>query len=554
MRTRTKTLGFSLLFLAILSRAAHAQNHDTSPVSSQAAQSQNLQFEHLSTAQGLSHNNVKCIFQDSRGFLWFGTQNGLNRYDGYTFKVFKHDPQDSTTISNNFIWKIYEDHSQTLWIGTANGLNKFDHATETFTRYLHDSNNPHSLSGDIVKAIYEDRAGMLWIGTWGTTPEIGLNKLDRQTGEFTLYQHHCNIPNILYENAIWFILEDHAGSKALSGNLWMGTQTGGVVKFDPRTEKFAHYMYDPKKPNSISDDRAWFGYQDRSGIFWFGTFGDLVTTKGLGGLNKLVLSPASREGEGSDPDLGKFTRYQHQPGDPNSIRSNLIRCLTGDHTGNLWIGTQAGVSKFDPQTEVFTPIGFAPPTGPKKNSNTPETIYEDRSQVLWIGTVNNGVFRLDRKPPKFTHYRHDPQNPQSLSHNDIRFLYEDKSGQLWISIHNGGVDRFDPDTEAFTHFQHDPRNPHSLGSNSVRYLYEDKFGALWFGTEDRGLDKLDRTTRIFTHYRHDRARPTSLSDSNVVCINEDQFGELWIGTLTGGLNKFDCQTETFAHFKSAHIS
>ncbi len=169
MRTRIKTLGFSLLLPAIAPLAIHAQNHDTSLASSQAARSQNLQFEHLSSAQGLSHNHVKCILQDSRGFLWFGTQNGLNRYDGYAFKVFKHDPEDPTTISDNFIWRIYEDSFENLWIGTANGLNKFDHATETFTRYLHDPNNPYSLSGDIVKAIHEDRAGTLWIGTWGIT-------------------------------------------------------------------------------------------------------------------------------------------------------------------------------------------------------------------------------------------------------------------------------------------------------------------------------------------------------------------------------------------------
>jgi ligand-binding sensor domain-containing protein len=543
MRTRLKRLGFSFLLPAILPLAVHGQNHHTSAVPSLAAQSQNFQFEHLSTAQGLSDNNVKCIFQDSRGFLWFGTQNGLNRYDGYTFKVFTHDPQDSTTISNNSIWKIYEDRSQNLWIGTNNGLNKFDHATEIFTRYLHDPNDPQSLSEGVVRAIHESRhggsAGTLWIGTWWSGGQDRLSKFDWHTGKFTRYQHQCDIPNIQGENMIWFILGDHAG------NLWMGTEASGVVKLDPRTEKFLHYLHDPQNPNSLSDKRIWSGYQDRSGIFWFGTFNERYPASGPGGLNKLVLSA----GEGSDPRSEKFTRYEHHPDDPSSIRSNFIRCITGDHAGNLWIGTQAGVSKFDPQTEVFTSINFVPPTGPERNSNTPETIYEDRSQVLWIGTVNNGVFRLDRKPPKFTHYRHDPQNSQSLSHNDIRFLYEDKSGQLWISIHNGGVDRFDPDTETFAHYRRDPRNPRSLGSNSVRSLYEDKLGALWFGTADRGLDKLDRTTGTFTHYRHDPARPSSLSDNIVVCINEDQFGGLWIGTMLGGLNKFDRRTEIFTHFK-----
>jgi ligand-binding sensor domain-containing protein len=219
---------------------------------------------------------IKAIFQDSRGFLWIGTQNGLNRYDGYTFKIFKHDPQDSTTISNNIIWKIFEDCSQNLWIGTANGLNKFDHATETFVRYLHDANDSHSLSDGIVKAIHEDRTGTLWIGTWSTSPLVGLNEFDRQTGKFTLYQHHCNIPNIQYENAIWFILEDHAGK------LWMGTETGGVVKFDPATEKFKHYLHDPNDPKS----KIWAGYQARSGLFWFGSRG--------AGLKK--IRPAIRKG------------------------------------------------------------------------------------------------------------------------------------------------------------------------------------------------------------------------------------------------------------------
>jgi len=544
--------------LLIFSSVCAAQNRDKQDMPGNTEAGQNFQFEHLSTAQGLSDNNVTCILQDSRGFLWFGTQNGLNRYDGYTFKVFVLDPEDSTTISNNLIGTIYEDRSQTLWIGAANGLNKFDRQTETFTRYLHDPNDPHSLSNGVVRAIYEDRAGTLWIGTWGASlcglnkfdPDSPAKKINGKSGQFTLYRHHCNIPEIdiqidtqqeSQENGLWFILGDQ------TGNLWMGTEHGGVVKFDPRTQKFTHYIYDPKNPNSLSDNRAWFGYQDRSGIFWFGTFNERWKANGPGGLNKLVLSA----GEGSDPRSEKFIRYEHRPGDPSSLRSNFIRCLTGDHAGNLWIGTQAGVSKFDPQTEVFTPIDFVPPTGLEMNSNTPEAIYEDRSQVLWIGTVNNGVFRLDRKPPKFTHYRHDPQNPQSLSRNDVRFLCEDKSGKLWISMYNGGVDRFDPDTETFAHFQHDPRNPRSLGSNSVRCLYEDNSGTLWLGTEDRGLNKLDRTTGTFTHYQRDPARPTSLSDTEVFCINEDRFGSLWLGTPYGGLNKFDRQTETFTHFKSS---
>jgi ligand-binding sensor domain-containing protein len=260
MRTRIKTLGYSFLFPAILPLALSAQNHHTSPVCSQTAQSQNFQFEQLTIAHGLPHNTVRCILQDSDGFLWFGTPNGLARYDGYGFKVYKHDPDDSTSISHSFVYTIFEDCAKTMWIGTEHGLSKFDRRTEQFTRFLADENDSTSMRGRAIMAIHEDRAGNIWFGNWDghRSPMGGLYKLDQQTGKIKRYCHDSNNPNSLSNNAVRFIEEDNAG------NLWLGTQLHGLNRFDPKTETFTRYLHDPRNPRSISSDLVLYGMKDRT--------------------------------------------------------------------------------------------------------------------------------------------------------------------------------------------------------------------------------------------------------------------------------------------------
>jgi len=258
------------------------------------ASGQSIKFKRISLEEGLSQSLVYIIFQDSNGFMWFGTWAGLNKYDGYDFKVYKHDPGNPNSLSNNIVKSIYEDQSGVLWIGTRDGLNKFDREKEKFTQYKNELNNPNSLSNNNVESIYEDQSGVLWIGT-----RAGLNKLVPSNNEgssptFTHYKKEPNNPHSLSGNKVYSIYEDQ------SAVLWIGT-LGGLNKLVPSDNErspstFIHYKHDPNNPNSLSANNVKSIYEDRSGVLWIGT---------LEGLNKFVPS----DNEGSPPSCVSLCMY-----------------------------------------------------------------------------------------------------------------------------------------------------------------------------------------------------------------------------------------------------
>jgi ligand-binding sensor domain-containing protein/signal transduction histidine kinase len=525
MRTRIKTLGFSLLLLAIFSFALHAQNHEASPISSLAARSLNFQFEQLTIQHGLPHNTVRCILQDSQSLLWFGTPNGLARYDGYGFKVYKHDPDDSTSISHSFVYSIFEDRAQTLWIGTEHGLSKFDRRTEKFTHFLANRNDSTGMSGRAIMAIHEDRSGNIWFGNWHghRSPLGGLFKLKKQTGKIKRYCHDPHNPSSLSNNAVRFIEEDDAG------NLWIGTQLHGLNRFDPKTEKFTRYLHDPKNTASISSDLVLYGLKDRDGNLWAATFG--------GGVNRY------------NPLMDSFTRYQHNPHNPNSLSDDTVTDIFQDSFGAIWISSGA-LSRFDPATQSFTHYRFAADQQNWDSGFAAWTICEDRSHNLWVGTRNNGAFKIDLKPQRFTHYRHDSKNINSLSADEIQQVFEDNRGMIWIATRQQGLSRFDPVTERFVHFKHNPANARSLSHDMVQTIYQDRSGGIWIGTRG-GLNQFDPKKQSFTRYYHDPTNAHSVSPGTIMVILEDHRGALWIGTwgVDSGLNRFDRQTGKFYRFE-----
>ena len=255
------------------------------------AQTKDVTFERISIEQGLSQTTVYCIFQDTRGFMWFGTRDGLNKYDGYRFTVYKHMPGNPHSLSNNSVRAIYEDPSGTLWIGTDGGLNTFNREKEIFTQYLTDPDDPTSLSNNRVRTLLADQSGTLWIGTYGG----GLNKRVPSDNEgappaFVRYQHDPTNPASLSHNKIYTIVEDQAGM------LWIGTIGGGLNRFDPDTGAFTRYQHDSTDPASLSDNTVNAVYEDQSGTLWIGTR--------KGGLDRLVppAPPSSgRANEGAPP-------------------------------------------------------------------------------------------------------------------------------------------------------------------------------------------------------------------------------------------------------------
>jgi len=524
LRISPKTLGLLkdiilttlLTILIVLSQSAN--------VYAQGVQST---IEQITVEDGLSQSGVFAMLQDSQGFMWFGTQDGLNKYDGYNFTVYKYNEQESNSLSDNFILSLYEDKSGSIWVGTENGgLNKFDCHTQQFSHYTNDPKNPNTLGANYVLSIYEDKFGTLWVGTAGG----GLNKFNRETEQFTRYTHNPDAPNSLGHNTVLSIYEDKFGM------LWVGTAGGGLNKFNRETEQFSRYTHNPNDPNSLSHDTVLSIYEDQSGSLWIGTNG--------GGLNKF------------DRETGQFTHYIHDPANPKSLSDNTVGSIVEDRFGNLWLATSSwygnyygtGLDKFEAKTGQFNHYNHDPANPKSLSDNIVLSLLKDNSEILWIGTGFSGINKLDTKDPKFTHYKYAPAHPHSLSDNHISSIYEDRNGTLWIGTFNKGLDKFDRETGQFTHYRHEPDNLNGLSSDNIWSVYEDQSGMLWIGTGGSGLNKFDRETGKFTHYIHEPDDPYSLSNNTVWSIYEDQKGTLWIGTFHGGLNKFDLETEQFTHY------
>ena len=480
-----------------------------------------ITFEGLLGEEELPGSSVPSIFQDSKGFLWFGTDDGLSRYDGYTFTVYRQEPGNPHSLSYNSINVIYEDRSGTLWIGTdGGGLNRFDRDIEQFTHYWHDPDDPSSLSHNVVSSIYEDRSGMLWIGTLGG----GLNSFNQETGRFTRYQAEATSPDNSESDFIRSLYEDQ------SGTLWIGT-THGLYTFDRETEQVLKFA-DFTDFSETSQHDVVAIYEDASEMLWIGT-----------NCGLFVL----------DRKTNRFTPYQHDPSEPYSLSHNHVTSILEDQKGTLWFGTQGGgLDRFHRETHQFIHYKADAAVANGLKSNYISTLYEDRSGILWIGSVEGGINKFRREKERFRHYRHDPDNPQSLSHDAISSIYEDHLGTLWIGTYAGGLNKISRETRGFVRYQHEPDNPQSISYGAIRTIFEDHLGILWIGTEDGGLNRFDRDTEQFVHYQHDPADPQSLSHDAILSICEDASGTLWIGMLGGGLDAFERTTERFTHYFSDH--
>ncbi len=468
-------------------------------------------------SSSLSHNYVRSILQDRQGALWVGTTRGLNRWDSAqeAFQLFRNDPSDPTSLSHDLINVLYQDGNGVLWVGTDGaGLDRFDSASQTFQRFLHDPSNPSSLSNDRVLSIYQDSEELLWIGTAG-----GLNRLDPDQRTFFHYRHDDQAPYSLSDNEVTAIAEDEAKT------LWIGTREGGLNRFDRTSQRFARYRHDASDRSSLSSDRVRAIYLDASKTLWIGT---------EVGLNK--WRPATET----------FDRYQHDPADPRSLSDDLIKALYQDRGGVLWVGTTIGLNKWTPRAQPFA--SFTAGSRRFDLSNDAVTsFYEAPNGVLWIGTFGGGLNRYSPETGTFTHYNQSTARADSLSDDRVMSLLVDSEGVLWVGTFAGGLNQFTGN--GFRHYRHDPDDPRSLSRNGVMSLYEDREGVLWVGTFEGGLNRFDRANKSFIRYHHDPANPTSLSHDRCQVIYQDRQGVLWVGTDGGGLNRFDRSTGTFTSYR-----
>ena len=476
-----------------------------------------VRFGRLSVEQGLSHSTVTSILQDRYGFMWFGTRDGLNRYDGDRFAVFRHDPENPDTLSDSLITTLYEDAEGTLWIGTERGgLNRYERGAGRFVHYRHDPTAPSSLASDTVRAIHEDRAGTLWIGT-----ESGATRFDRGAGRFTDLRANPDAPLPLREGAITAIHESAAGL------LWFGTDQG-LVSYDPGAGRFTWYQHNPANPDTLSHDQATAIHEDNTGRLWIGALG--------GGFGTL------------DTETGRFTRLSEQLAATSSEGSARVSAIFQDHTGSIWIGSQGGgLARFDPQANTLARFVSNPDDASSLSNNMVLTIYEDASGVVWIGTQGGGVSTFNRQSNRFAHYRHIPGEANSLRANGVTAICEDPVGLLWIGT-DDGLDSLDRRTGQYTHYPTDPTGSAGLSSPLIRAIHRDSKGVLWVATEGGGLNRLDPGATQFTYYGRDPEEPTSLASNNVAAIFEDASGALWFGT-DNGLDRFDRRADTFIHFR-----
>jgi signal transduction histidine kinase/CheY-like chemotaxis protein/streptogramin lyase len=404
---------------------------------------ENAEIEHISLEHGLSQSSVYCILQDSKGFLWFATEEGLNRYDGYKFKVYKRDSKGSNSLKNDWIWTIIEHPDGVLWLGTnGGGLHKFDLEKETFTNYQAIPGDPGSLSNNIVYSISADPGGMLWVATAN-----GLNRFDPASETFKRYRHDPAKPGSLSHNDIRKIYSDHAGT------LWIGTSGGGLNKFESQNETFTCYKSEPFNEKSLSHDSVRCIYEDRSGVLWLGTYG---------GLNKY------------DKKNEIFTRYRNEPGNPGSLSHDQVFSIYEDRTGTLWVGTfGGGLNRFDRDQETFLRCRTRPGETGSLGKSSIYFIHQDQPGILWLGT-DGGLQKFDREKERFIRYGIEDGLPNEV----IYGLLEDEQGNFWLST-NKGLSMFNPGRETFRNFD----TGDGLQSNEFNLgaFHKSRNGEMFFG-------------------------------------------------------------------------
>lgn len=445
---------------------------------------QNIAFNHLKVENGLSHKSVLAITQDSRGFMWFGTRHGLNRYDGLHFRIYKHDPADSNSISSSYISALGCDSSGRMWIGTEKGLSRYNPAGDNFIQTAIDT---------IVTCIFTERSGAVW----AATPK-GLYRVTGGNNKFTV----VNIGN----GFVQCMFEDRDGS------LWAGT-TCGLVRLVKNNEGYYKevFLHDPRNPASLSDNGITTIAADKYGRLWIGTQRN--------GVN--LFHPATRS----------FSRYLQQNNDAAGILNNNIREIFPDRVGKLWICTQEGLSVMDPLTGKCASYQHNPANKKSLSQNSLHSIFQDRDGSVWIGTYFGGIDVAYSYITAFSVWQNDAKQ-NSLSNNVVSGLVEDRNADLWIGTEGGGLNHYSRATGRFTAYRHNADDPHSIGSNLVKVVLQDRDGNIWAGTHGGGLNLFDAATHRFKHFLYEGNEDETFN-SEIGALLEDSQGRLWVGWQDG---------------------
>ena len=550
----------SFLTLLLLTSLTMANDHHS------------YQFETIDINQGLSQNSVLTIAQDTNGFMWFGTEDGLNRYDGITFKQFRHDPMDSSSINSNSIISSLLDSHGNLWIGTfVSGLNKYIDETETFVHYPHDPQDTLSVGEGSIWGLLEDHEGYIWIGTSGAglfrlNPNTGISVpvnnlvsndeklkdpyvyalfedhdhqlwistlsgvsiLNLKTNALRSYGYEKDKPSSLFDNSVNFVYETFDGENY---KIWVGTNWGGLDWYDPETDSFIHLGYqstiNPDYPETsvsrmlqVSDDRLWVG-TDSKGILVLDLNGKLLEIVGKRVYDETALNDDAIQSFYDDGDI-------------------------------VWVGTSGGgVGKYIRNRKRFYSLIYDPLNPDGLHDNRILKIAKDSKGNLWIATWTAGLTYYNPLTNEFKTYRHDPEDAGSLSDDGIQDILVDQHDNLWVISQSTSLDLLRNNSDSFTHIEADADNPKGLRSEYLFTMIEDQEGYIWLGSWMDGLFRLDPTSMEFEQFQEPGTEGVNLGDLSFYCMFEDSRGRLWIGAENEGLIGFDRHTQTLKQFKAS---
>ncbi len=531
-----------------------------------AAAGRRFDITRIQHEMGLSHSTIYTIRQGPMGFLWFGTQNGLNRYDGHQTLVYQHSPENPNSLRTNSVSSMEFDSHGILWVGTwGGGLNRFDPRQETFEHFVHHADDPHSLSSDLVQTVFRDSRDRIWVGT----NKGGLNRFHPESGRFTRYLHDPARPRSLSHNRVWSIAEDQ------NGRIWVAT-TAGLNRLD-EDDGFTRFFHDPKDPTTIRDNKVRQLLSDSDGLMWLGT---------EVGLDLF------------DPENGRTIPYlpasTADPAALHPLQREVITCIYEDFQRQIWVGTiMHGLFRYHParsgKAAYFEQFAHSPFDLKSLSQNDIRAILNDASGVYWVGTRTGGLNKL--RPTKFSHHRIAGYAPTDLVHNRVNALTVDAKNQVWIGS-VGGLIKWDFDEGRHQFYRHRPDDPTSLCDDRIYTLTPDHRGFIWIGTFERGISVLnpdsgkmvlqlgrdrlpagtvraileDRQKIIWIassgglvrylpktdklkYFPPQDKRPDALGGTGCNDIVEDEDGQLWISTVGGGLNRLNPYTQRFTHFR-----
>ncbi len=507
----------------------------------------NLRFRRLGLEAGLPQSSISCITQDQLGFLWFGTQEGLSRYDGYTLKTYKHDPDDPRSLSNVAVTTCHVNAQGDLWIVTGDMmLQRYDPVGDNFIHYPVELPNPYERAQ--YAFVLNDQQGGWWVSLYGG----GVARYDPQTDAIVAYQHDPADPASLGHNVVYRLYEDHAGV------IWLGTEAG-LNRYDPASDSFIRYpyhantgfafeethtydpAYQPDNPAALPTASVWYMYEDSRGELWVSSL--------FGGLSRL------------DRDAGAFSNYPVTHSDlpfdpeqadanvpPDHFTGNTVSFMQEDREGQLWIVTReylpnltfeySRLHRFDPTSGALLRYVYDPADACRGLAWPPavRTIYEDRAGNLWFHTFAGGVEILDWETGCFVHYRHDAKDITSLASNEISVFFEDAAGEIWLGSSDNGLSLYDPTWTKFPYYRLPEVADEAASNNSMGYIYgspyytdaDGRVEVLWLATST-GLNRLDRRTGQATFSQVDPMLP----DVYVRAIYEASDGILWLATSNG---------------------